>query len=325
MTTSRSVAITYVAADCGSVIPGKSKAPQAFQDAGIAKKLRDAGMPIVSELDALDSPARYSVKPFSKGSVRNEELNISVCQSVRRVVSHNITASSSDQSPFQLILGGECCMCPAILSSFWEHAASQSPPKRVGLIYIDADTDLASPHDRNSTGNFAGMNMTHLIGRENGLESMRQFSRPSGEAVCDPSNMVLFGINMGFAGNKPEHFAYLFDNEYTVLSSESVALSPEKCARRALKRLEENTDIIMVHFDVDSIDPRLFPLANVPNFTGVTFEQMMAALRVFLASDKVAGLTIAEVNPGHDPDLSMVNRLSEEVVQMLSSRRSASP
>ncbi|CAH0054163.1 unnamed protein product [Clonostachys solani] len=324
MAASGSVSITYVAADCGSVIPGKSKAPQAFQDAGIVKKLRDAGIPIVSELDALESPARYSLKSFPHGSVRNEELNISVCQSVRRAVSHNIMASSSDQPPFQLIIGGECSMCPAILSSFWEYAASQSPPKRVGLIYIDADTDLASPNDPHSTGNLAGMNMTHLIGRDNGLETMRQFSRPSGEAVCDPSNMVLFGINMAFPGNKPEHFAYLFDNEYAVVSSASVALSPEESARKALRRLEENTDIIMVHLDVDSIDPRLFPLANLPNFTGVTFEQMMAALGVFLASDKVAGLTIAEVNPDHDPGLGMVESLSEEIVQMLSSRRFAS-
>ncbi|VUC29476.1 unnamed protein product [Clonostachys rosea] len=320
MAASRSVSITYVPSDCGSVIPGKSKAPQALRDAGIVKTLRDAGVPNVSEVDALDSPAKYSLAPFSIGSVRNEELNIAVCQSVRRAISQNMMASSSDQPPFQLIIGGECSISPPILSSFWEYAASQSPPKRVGFIYIDADTDLASPNDPNSTGNLAGMNTTHLIGRPDGLEAMRQFSRPSGEAVCDSGNMVLFGINMAFPGNKPEHFAYLFDNEYTVISSASVALSPEESARKALRRLEENTDIIMVHLDVDSIDPSLFPLANLPNFTGVKFEQMMAALGVFLASDKVAGLTIAEVNPDHDPGLGMVERLSGEIVRMLASR-----
>lgn len=208
-------------------------------------------------------------------------------------------------------------MLPAILSAFWKHADSQSPPVRVGLVYIDADTDLSSPTNPGSTGIFAGMNMTHLIRSPGALQSMEQFSRPSGEPVCDSSNTVLFGINMSSPGNKQAHFAYLFDNDYKVISSASVAREPEQRAREALKYLEDKVDVIMVHLDVDSIDPQMFPLANVPNFTGVTFEEMMRALKVFLGSEKVAGLTVAEVNPDHDPGLEMVGRLTDQIVGML--------
>ncbi|KAL9616485.1 MAG: hypothetical protein Q9160_008653 [Pyrenula sp. 1 TL-2023] len=320
MAASRSISITYVPADCGSVIPGKSKAPKAFRDVGIATKLRDLGLPSVSEHHPLDSPASYVATTFAPGSVRNEAVNISVCQRVHRTIAQNLGASVT-QPPFQLILGGECCMSPAILSAFWQHADSQSPPMRVGLIYIDADTDLASPADPGSTGIFAGMNMTHLVRSSGALQSMEQFSRPSGEPVCDASNTILFGTNMSFSGNKPEHFAYLFDNEYQVVSSASIAHEPEQRARKALKYLEDRVDVIMVHLDVDSIDPQMFPLANVPNFTGVTFEQMMRALKVFLGSDKVGGLTVAEVNPDHDPGLEMVSRLTDQLVAMLAVRR----
>lgn len=125
---------------------------------------------------------------------------------------------------------------------------------------------------------------------------------------------------MSLPGNKPEHFAYLFDNNYKVVSSASVAREPEQRAREALKYLEDKVDIIMVHLDVDSIDPGTFPLANVPNFTGVMFEEMMKALKVFLGSDKVKGLTVAEVNPDHDPGLDMVERLTDQVVGMLAAR-----
>lgn len=211
-------------------------------------------------------------------------------------------------------------MSPAILSAFWQHAGSQSPPLRVGLLYIDADTDLASPTDPGSTGIFAGMNMTHLIRSSGALQSMEQFSRPSSEPVCDASNTVLFGTNMSFPGNKPEHFAYLFDNNYKVVSSASAAREPEKRAREALRYLEDRADVIMVHLDVDSIDPRMFPLANVPNYTGVSFEEMMRALKVFLGSEKVGGLTIAEVNPDHDPGLEMIKRLADQVVEFLAAR-----
>ncbi len=148
----------------------------------------------------------------------------------------------------------------------------------------------------------------------------QRFSQNSGEPVCDASNTVLFGTNMSLAGNKDAHFAYLFDHNYKVVSSASVARDPEGRAREALQYLEDRVDIILVHLDVDSIDPQMFPLANVPNFTGVTFEQMMRALRVFLASDKVGGLTVAEVNPDHDPGLVMVERLSSQIVSMLAAR-----
>ncbi|KAH8714609.1 hypothetical protein BGZ61DRAFT_449322 [Ilyonectria robusta] len=317
MATSRSISVTYVPADCGSIIPGKSKAPQAFQDVGIINKLRDAGLS-VSENHALEYPATFSASTFVPGGVRNEYVNVSVCKSVRHAISQNL--DSSVQPPFQLILGGECCMLPAILSSFWQHAGSQSPPKRVGLIYIDADTDLTSPTDPSSIGTFAGMNMAHLIRLPGALKSMEQFSRPSGEPVCDASNTVFFGTNMSLPGNKPEHFAYLFDNNYKVVNSASLAREPEQRAREALKYLEDKVDIIMVHLDVDSIDPGTFPLANVPNFTGVMFEEMMRALKVFLGSKKVKGLTVAEVNPDHDPGLDMVERLTDQVVGMLAAR-----
>lgn len=317
MAASRSISITYVPADCGSVIPGKSKAPKAFEEVGIASKLRDAGITSVSEHHPLDSPATYTALPFAPGCVRNEDLNLSVCQRVRHSIAQSLATTSSAPAPFQLILGGECCMSPAILSAFWQHGASSSPALRIGLLYIDADTDLASPTDPGSTGVFAGMNMTHLIRSPGALPSMAQFSRPSGEPVCDASNTVLFGTNMSHAGNRPEHFAYLFDHNFKVVSSASVAREPEQRAREALEYLTDRVDVIMVHLDVDAIDPQMFPLANVPNFTGVTFGEMMRSLNVFLQCAKVGGLTVAEVNPDHDPQLEMVGRLTREIVCML--------
>ncbi|KAM0441984.1 hypothetical protein ACHAQK_004922 [Fusarium lateritium] len=319
MAASRSVSITYVPADCGSIIPGKSKAPKAFQDVGIARKLRDAGISSTSEHHALKSPATFSAATFTPGGVRNEDINISVCEDVERTISNNLN-SSSKQPDFQLILGGECCMLPAILSAFWKHAEAQFTPKRVGLIYIDADTDLTSPTDPASIGTFAGMNMAHLVRLPGALPRMEQFSRSSGKPVCDATNTVFFGTNMSLPGNKPEHFKYLFDNNYKVVSSASVAKDPEQRARETLQHLEEEVDIIMVHLDVDSIDPGTFPLANVPNFTGVEFDNMMRALKVLLGSDYVAGLTVAEVNPDHDPGLAMVEKLTSRVVEMLAAR-----
>jgi arginase len=191
------------------------------------------------------------------------------------------------------------------------------PNHRIGLTYIDADTDLSSPTNPGTTGNFAGMNMTPLVQSTECLESMSQFSQPNGNPACDASNMVLFGTNMLAPGNKRGHFAYLFDNDYKVVSPTSTAQERERRAKEALKYLEDQVDVIIIYLDVDAIDPQLFPLANVPNFTGIAFEQMIQALRIFLMSAKIGGQAIAEVNPDRDPELEMVDRLTTEVVSIL--------
>ncbi|KAJ4124273.1 hypothetical protein NW768_009632 [Fusarium equiseti] len=318
MITSKQVTVTYVPADCGGIIPGKCKAPRAFRDARLANKLDATCRHKTQEQMALDSSATFSIATFSPGGVRNEDLNVSVCQAVQRALTENLEGRFAHN--FQLIIGGECCMLPGILSAFWKYAESLSPPRRVGLVYIDADTDLNSPRDPDSIGTFAGMNMAHLVRLPGALPSMQRFSRSSGEPVCDSSNTVFFGTNMSSPGNKPDHFKYLFDNNYKVVSSASVAKDPEQRARETLDYLEGMVDVIMVHLDVDSIDPGTFPLANVPNFTGVEFEVMMRALRVLLGSSKVAGLTVAEVNPDHDPSLVMVERLAIRIADMLGAR-----
>lgn len=322
-TSSLSISLIYVPSDVGSIIPGKSKAPEAFRSVNVVSKLQDAGYSSVHEYHALSSPATYISSPLSSSGVRNEAGNIAVCEAVRGTVAKSFRDNGAKKKnggeakpSFQLILGGECCMLPAILSSFWDFYQ----PKKVGLIYIDADTDLSCPSPFSGSGTFASMNMTHLLQNPGCLESMRQFSRPDGSAVCDSENTVLFGTNLSLQSNTRAHFAYLFSHAFRVFPSSSIAQDATEQAREALQYLEARVDVIFVHLDVDSIDPSEFPLANVPNFTGVRFGDMMQALDVFIGSEKTQGLCIAEVNPDHDPELKMVEKMAGSVANMLGQR-----
>lgn len=221
---------------------------------------------------------------------------------------------------FQLVLGGECCMLPTVLETFQD----QHEKRGLGLIYIDADTDMSGPNDPDWNGYFASMTMTQLMQRTGALKDDPGEEDPLfREEIADGKYTVLFGTNVGHPGNKPEHFAYLYQNGFRVFGSSEVASDPTGSARQALHHLSPTiTDVnaIWVHLDVDSIDPGEFPLANVPNFTGIRFEQMMEALKIFLADERVLGLTVAEVNPDHDPDLHMTTRLVDAIVAMLGAR-----
>ncbi|PVH73442.1 Arginase/deacetylase [Cadophora sp. DSE1049] len=317
MVSSNKINIITAPADVGSVFPGKSRAPAALQSAGLVNKLTNLGYD-VSIYDALpDGPAGWSESDIEPNGARNEVAAVAVCHAVKNTIAFALTNSASDEEiPFQLILGGECLICPAILSALTHHM----PTKRIGLLYVDADCDLTYPNEPGSTGNVAGMTFTHLTLRPGALESMKTFSKPDGSGVVDSSNAVLFGLNSSSPANKRDHLGYLFNENYRVITSSAVAVDAAGRAKEALSWLEERVDYILVHLDVDVIDPGLFPLGNVPNWTGVKFPEIMTAMRISLESEKAVGFTIAEVNPDHDHGLRMTERLVDEVVAGLKVR-----
>lgn len=64
--------------------------------------------------------------------------------------------------------------------------------------------------------------------------------------------------------------------------------SAEPLAEEALEVLEGQVEHFLLHFDVDVIRFKDFPIANVPiHNEGLSFEQAMECLRVFLAGPQV--------------------------------------
>ena len=312
--------IINVPSDVGSVYAGKSRAPAAFKTAGLHKKLEGAGLQVTESTAFPADSVGWSSSAREPNGARNEKVTVEACQQVQQAVAAALgDKAESGQTPtFQLILAGECLYCPAIMSAYWQHL--RGTKKRVGIIYVDADCDLYTPKEPNSSGNIAGMTLTHLTLREGSLESMRAFCRPDGSGVVDSSNIVLFGLNIDSPANKREHLGHLFDNGFRVVTSQTVQAAPTKEAEVALKRLEDSVDFIIVHLDVDVIDPGRYPLGNVPSWTGLGFEETMAAVKTFLRSEKTVGLSVAEVNPDHDPELRMTSQLVDEIVEGLEGR-----
>lgn len=314
-----SIIVTTVPSDVGSVIRGKSTAPDAILGTGLTSKLQQIGYHVREQSALPDGPASWKSASMNEHGVKREQENVTVLQYVRSAIDEGLRCQAPD-IPFQLILGGECCMLPAILSAFWENHGRAN--KKVGLFYIDADCDLEFPGEPGSLGNLASMTMTHLTMRPGALESMKDFTREDGAGVIDSSNVVLFGLNIASnTSAKRDHLAYLFNEGFRVITSTAVASDPVGRAKQALRWLEDNSvDEILVHFDVDSIDAGDFPLANVPNYSGATFEKVLAAIKTCLNNKKVTGLVVAEVNPDHDPGSIMMQRLTDALVEGFESR-----
>jgi arginase len=89
-----------------------------------------------------------------------------------------------------------------------------------------------------------------------------------------------------------------------VVEYEEVAAAPAASARQALERLSARYERLLVHFDVDVIDFTDAPLSeNTGCNVGLTRDQAFETLAVFLASHRLAALTVTELNPDHgEPD-----------------------
>jgi arginase len=140
--------------------------------------------------------------------------------------------------------------------------------------------------------------MTQLMTRPGALSGDSEDAMDSAlpdEKLCDYANTVFFGTNLLLPGIRREHLVFLNDEYSKVISSQAAAAHPEGWAQETLQHLERNqVEAVWVHPDIESVDPGEVPLANVPNFTGVTFQSMMQALKVSMASAKVVGSSDAE-------------------------------
>jgi arginase family enzyme len=99
-----------------------------------------------------------------------------------------------------------------------------------------------------------------------------------------------------------------------------VALDPEGAASRALEEMEPHFDLLLVHFDVDTVDFTDLPLSENPGRNeGVTYDAAVEALRALLASPDVVGLTVTELNPSHVEEGSdAIERLARDLAGGLS-------
>jgi arginase len=96
---------------------------------------------------------------------------------------------------------------------------------------------------------------------------------------------------------------------------DELAADPEGSAARVLSV----ADRLVVHFDVDVIDFTDAPLSEARDRNiGLPLDTALHALSVLAASERVAAVTVTELNPDHgEPDGSTVRRFAEGLAAAL--------
>jgi arginase len=275
------VGVIGVPTSAGAFAPGQEQAPRALRESGLLDLLTSSGVEVRDHGDREIwrwRPDRGHPQAQNVGAV------VEIVTDTARRVSDSVGAGETT-----LVLGGDCTVGVGTVSG---HV---SAGERVGLVYFDAHADLNVPESVRE-GALDWMGMAHMLGEPGAVSELRGVGPRT--PLLETEQVLLFGWD-------PEQ-ATAFEREaiqrrgIAVVSADHVAADPVVAADDARLLVEGRCERLLVHFDVDVIDFTDTPLSeNWGRNVGLAYDAAIASLERLLASERLAGLTITELNPDH--------------------------
>ena len=232
-----------------------------------------------------------------------------VCDAVSAVLKEN---------KFPLILSGDHSSAFGSLAGI-QHA---QPSKTLGVIWVDAHADLHSPLSSPS-GNVHGMPLAAALGYNNETLAVNEVNEKThqlwdelkkvggDQAKVTPEHLIFFGVR----DTEETEDKVMEQNKiknYPVDEIRHRGLS--LCVAEALEKLSA-VDSIYISFDVDSLDCDLISKGTgTPVSKGFDIDEVVAIIQQIIASQKVIGLEVTEVNPLLD---NKGNRMAEAAFEVI--------
>lgn len=279
-----------VPSSAGGHTPGMDLAPAAIRAAGLADELTRRRMAVT---DAGD------VRGFRRRPDPDHPDRQNIAE-VARVASETADAVAAvlAEGRTPLVVGGDCTVTVGVVAGF--HRAGVP----AALLYVDGGPDLYTPGGI-AYGNVDAMGVAHLLDLPGADPVLAEVDGST--PLLRPEEVVLFGdaLPEGEPDIERERVEQL---ALTRVPAAAVHADRSAAAGAALAAIEAAGERFVIHLDVDVLAHLQMPLANMPNPDappwGLYIDELVAALGVFTASDRFAGLVLTEVNPGNAPDPS---------------------
>lgn len=278
------------------------------------------------KIAALDFGSRY-FKKYKSIEIPNENhllLESSGNQYAKRIsgvltMAERIAEEVSrtlKNNEFPIILSGDHSCAAGTISGI----RKAYPKARIGVIWIDAHSDIHSPYTTPS-GNLHGMPLAIVLDEDN-IES--KINKPDQETI----NYWYQLKNIGNIVPKIKYSDLVYiamrdaePSEQYLLKKHKVKNFPtaeirkrgvERVAIDALKYLD-HCDMIYVSFDVDSLDASISKGTGTPVPNGITEREAGNLAARLMTSEKVCCFEMVEVNPTLDKE----NLMAENAFEIL--------
>lgn len=295
---SRAVEVIGVPLDLGQQRRGVDMGPSALRVAGLAAKLealgltvRDRGnvpVPGAEMMDRGDAKARFLVQ-------------IARCD--KTVAQWVDEALAREATP--VVLGGDHSLAAGSIAGVANHFRAQQ--KTIGLIWIDAHTDINTP-DTSTSGNVHGMPLAALLGLgPAALSDLLDWS-----PKVSAAQTVLVGIR-DIDAIERDNVRRAGVTVFTMRDIDEKGL--RTVMERAIEIASNGTAGYHVSMDMDWVDPEEAPGVGTPVPGGATYREAHLAMEILADHGGMLGLDIVEVNPILDEH----NRTAELAVQLICS------
>ena len=235
------------------------------------------------------------------------------CKRVAKAVSSNLIVGN-----YPIVLSGDHSSALGTISGL----KSANPHARIGVIWLDAHTDIHSPFTSPS-GNIHGMPLAAALGLDN---LQYQINQPDEATLLQWYKMK----NIGIDGPKilPQDLIYFGIRDYEeaeekVINDQKIKFFKveelrfkglENCVQEAIQLLS-NCDLIYISFDVDSMDcDRISYGTGTPVPAGFNPEEVIQIIQLFQATGKVKCIELTEINPLLD---NKGNKMAETAFEVL--------
>jgi len=196
-----------------------------------------------------------------------------------------VTALERGKVP--LTLGGDHSVAAGTVAGVAEFYRRQNA--RVGLIWIDAHTDINTP-DSSPSGNVHGMPLAALMGLwQSDLGNIYGFS-----PKVSPENCVLVGVRDIDAVEK-ENVRRAGIGVFTMRDIDERGM--RTVMEEALRIAGRGTAGYHISLDMDWVDPEDAPGVGTPVRGGATYREAHLAMEIIADHGRMLSMEIVEVNP----------------------------
>jgi arginase len=273
----------------GSLLPGNEDDAQAYREAHLVERLRNAGCDVVDDGN-VKIPSylpHHSIPPIRSWPAPRIAWEC---------VSESVASLLKQPGQIPLLIG---CDCSVVLGT--AQALMQSSAQRPFVLYVDGDFDDSPPQaaQSQSAASCAVWLLTH--------NSPFWVGPP-----LQPSQVSVIGWS------NPSH-----DPESGIGSISLAELrksGPAEAARQALRNVPSSS-FILLHFDIDVLAKQDLPAAYFPHPQGLNLSEAKELLTVLASDPRIRIIEISEYASLRDLDRDYVRKLIDLLSASLISRR----
>ncbi len=271
--------------DLGAGRRGVDMGPSALRIGGLQQKLEAVNIPV-------EDGGNVEVK-IAEEAVRGEKRQMflpEIAQVCTRVAAR--VMETLEKRKFPLILGGDHSLAAGSVAGTSSFYRGQN--KKIGLIWMDAHTDMNTPGSSLS-GNVHGMPLSAVLGFE-----PRELSDIEGFA---PKVLADHTTVIGARSIDSREKSNIKKAGLRVITMKELDMRGMRAAmEEAVERATDGTRGFHCSLDLDVVDPQVAPGVGTPVRGGITYRESHLAMEIVADSSKLLALDCVELNPVLDSE-----------------------